>query len=445
MEHSSYDLLELMRRCTVRVTQGSGHGTGFFVAPGFLLTCAHVVEAAHTHASPVEVRWDQRSWRAQIVTFLANPYPDLALLHIEDVQDNPCVYLHRDVNVGHDLYSYGYTDDYPNGDSATFAYEGPTGTEQPLLKLKAGQARPGLSGAPLLNLRTGAVCGIVRTSRDRESDLGGRAVPTAAILSLLSELVTQQQQFHQRDTRWLDCLNTQQRQQFPWRTVAVQNPFYGQSPRLVGRTVELARIEEKLRGGNHCSIVGPSGSGKSLLLRKVWQNIPAWLGYQPQEVLLMPFRGITTLRELQETIVAHYGGQKVSELRSLLRVKSLRLLLLDDLGGMDSGQRGLAMRRWLRGLDDLCRTKLLMVSNEWLDVLFRKDDPTRDSPLAGLDPLPVSLTLSPVRLRADRAATSGQHLLGHYAVCRSLRRPVSAKGIAGPVCSALRCPASGNR
>ena len=121
MEHSSYDLLELMRRCTVRVTQGRGHGTGFFVAPGLLLTCAHVVEAAHTHASPVEVRWEQRSWRARIVTFLASPYPDLALLHIEDVQDNPCVYLHSDVNVGDDLYSYGYTDDYPNGDSATFA------------------------------------------------------------------------------------------------------------------------------------------------------------------------------------------------------------------------------------------------------------------------------------------------------------------------------------
>ena len=38
-----------------------------------------------------------------------------------------------------------------------------------------------------------------------------------------------------------------------------------------------------------------------------------------------------------------------------------------------------------------------MVSNERLDVLFRKDDPTRDSPLAGLDPLPVQLDLSPVK------------------------------------------------
>ena len=87
-------------------------------------------------------------------------------------------------------------------------------------------------------------------------------------------------------------------------------------------------------------------------------------------------------------------------MRSLLHHKPLRLLALDDLGSMDPGPRGLEMRSWLRslddGLDNEYRTKLLMVSNECLDVLFRRDDPNRDSPLAGLDPLPVELApLSP--------------------------------------------------
>jgi hypothetical protein len=36
------------------------------------------------------------------------------------------------------------------------------------------------------------------------------------------------------------------------------------------------------------------------------------------------------------------------------------------------------------------------VSNELLDVLFRKDDPNQDSPLAGLDPLPVQLAPLPI-------------------------------------------------
>jgi len=67
---------------------------------------------------------------------------------------------------------------------------------------------------------------------------------------------------------------------------------------------------------------------------------------------------------------------------------------------MDPGSRGLQMRTWLwsldDGLDNKYRTKLLMVSNERLSVLFRRDDPNRDSPLDGLDPLPVELApLSP--------------------------------------------------
>jgi hypothetical protein len=111
---------------------------------------------------------------------------------------------------------------------------------------------------------------------------------------------------------------------------------------------------------------------------------------------LLHCRGVISLRDLQETIVEHLGGQRANEWRSLLRHKPLTLLMLDDLGGLDPGRRGLEIRRWLRGLDDLCRTKLLMVSNERLDVLFRRDDPSRDSPLAGLDPLPVELApLSP--------------------------------------------------
>lgn len=32
-----------------------------------------------------------------------------------------------------------------------------------------------------------------------------------------------------------------------------------------------------------------------------------------------------------------------------------------------------------------------MVSNERLEILFRQDDPNRDSPLDGLDPIPVEL------------------------------------------------------
>ncbi len=177
-----------------------------------------------------------------------------------------------------------------------------------------------------------------------------------------------------------------------------RNPFLGESPRLVGRDEEMCRIKEKLQAGNHCSLVGPPGSGKSHLLRAIHEDLPSWLGCQAQAVLALQFRGIYNLRELQETIVQALGGQKAGEWRSLFRSKSPRLIVLDDVGVMDSGERGLAMRSWLRGLDDGFRTKLLLVSNERLEVLFRKDDPTRDSPLAGLDPTPVQCRPLPITI-----------------------------------------------
>ena len=58
--------------------------------------------------------------------------------------------------------------------------------------------------APLLNQRTGKVCGIVKFTRDRSFDLGGGAVPTAAILEKFPQLREFQEQFYQRDRRWRD-------------------------------------------------------------------------------------------------------------------------------------------------------------------------------------------------------------------------------------------------
>jgi hypothetical protein len=108
-------------------------GTSFFAASGLILTCAQVVEAAQPNTKPVQVDWNGQSHTAKIQTCLAKPYPDLALLCL-DLQHHPCVYLYQEATLRDPLYSYGYTDDYPNGDSATLEYEGPTDGKQTLLK-----------------------------------------------------------------------------------------------------------------------------------------------------------------------------------------------------------------------------------------------------------------------------------------------------------------------
>ena len=87
----SRDLEALLRRCTVRVEQGQGHGTGFFVAPGRVVTCAHVVETTDAQTAPVTIYWQGQTYRAHIEKIFASPYPDLALLRTELQEHLVCI------------------------------------------------------------------------------------------------------------------------------------------------------------------------------------------------------------------------------------------------------------------------------------------------------------------------------------------------------------------
>jgi len=198
-------LYELLYQCTVRVSipGKTGHGTGFFVAPSLILTCAHVIKIAQPYTTSVEVYWHRQLYPVQITKFL--PDHDLALLQV-NLAEHPCVYFREEAIPFDALYSYGYPDNYSNGDPTTFSLEGKAGEEGEQLKFKTGQVRPGLSGAPLLNIRTGYVCGIVQLTRDRNNDLGGRAIPLSTVLRFFPELIVQQRQFHQNDKRWTNCL-----------------------------------------------------------------------------------------------------------------------------------------------------------------------------------------------------------------------------------------------
>jgi Trypsin-like peptidase domain/TIR domain len=222
-------LRDQLKRCTVQLlVPGRSLGTGFFVAPGLILTCAHVVQTAHENNLPIEVwTWDGQSiGLGSIDIYLLEKipikdtlpgqkfqylYPDLALLLVK-LTDHPCVYLDAQVSSGNQLYVYGYPDNFPSGDEAKFTHEGESRIDNQrfLLKFREGEARPGFSGAPLLNLNTGGVCGVVQTTRG--SNIGGRAIPTSIVLQELSGLADQQQQFHRQYKHWVEYLTPQQRQ-----------------------------------------------------------------------------------------------------------------------------------------------------------------------------------------------------------------------------------------
>lgn len=230
------NLEKLLQECTVRLSSAGGFGTGFFVSPGgLILTCNHVVAGTDdVDVVSLQSGANKQEFKAKVV--LRVPIPvDIALLQIDGkVPNHKCVYLDDTVpHVGDKLYTFGY----PNveigtrfdGDSTTIDYEGPSFEEKVLvLKLKQGEIQEGQSGSPLLNLRTGKVCGIVSLSRN--ADWGGRATPSSILFNpkdflqsqddqnRILRLLKENDQYHQRtDKTWIKII----RQSFWDRTVAL--------------------------------------------------------------------------------------------------------------------------------------------------------------------------------------------------------------------------------
>lgn len=204
-------LEQLLQQCTVKLTVANidGCGTGFFVAPGLILTCNHVVSGNANQAAVigtrVQVRWQEHVIfsEAEVVKSFPNPY-DLALLKFAPPKrvKLPCVRFNHEVTSRDHLYLFGYPGaGFPNGCPVTVDCEGITGGEA-YIKFDQGQIQPGMSGSALLNQDIGMVCGIVKFTRDEYNALGGGAVQTAEILRLFPELKDLQRQFHQNDKQW---------------------------------------------------------------------------------------------------------------------------------------------------------------------------------------------------------------------------------------------------
>ena len=205
-------LEDLLQQCTVKITVPGGWGTGFFVATGLILTCAHVVRKA----VDLQVTVSYPAWRQPLSAIVKARADDgktleLALIELsEPLPDHPCVLLDDEpVAIGQALYSYGYLESYTNAAPVRPVNEGLTGDMPPLLKLQGAQIEKGISGAALLNLKTGKVCGMVKETRAAGFDLGGGAIPTRVILEQLPELRSLQQQFHEKNRRWANLITTQ--------------------------------------------------------------------------------------------------------------------------------------------------------------------------------------------------------------------------------------------
>ena len=204
-------------------------GTGVFIAPGQVLTCAHVVARAAEHGDSIVVRYKGSEYAAQARVVepsppageLPNPYPwpDLAWLSVE-FTSHPCAQVDSEpplLSPREDrVWAFGYTRAFdPSTMTATpgnFYVEGPIGEiESRRWQLRNAQAPAGMSGAPILNIRTGRLLGLLTRSRNPETELGAWAIAISDAFGRsprFAELSQSNQTFHELDGRWSEARRT---------------------------------------------------------------------------------------------------------------------------------------------------------------------------------------------------------------------------------------------
>jgi Trypsin-like peptidase domain/CHAT domain len=211
---------EFLPACTVRVHIGDEHaGTGFFAAPGCVVTCEHVmrtllVMSGDSMPDVTVVDMQRREYR-MVDRPETSRDDDLAVLRVEPAHGHACALLAAGLNGGDDVVTFGAPAGDREGVPTELRAEGTTKERSPKVKLSTGQVRPGMSGSPVLNLRTGGVCGVLSLTRDETQALGGYAVPIQALFRLSPTLERNNLRFHEADPTWFKALPREQRQLMP--------------------------------------------------------------------------------------------------------------------------------------------------------------------------------------------------------------------------------------
>ena len=184
-------LKDVVRKATALVINEDGStGTAFFISDGLLLTCEHVAKQKQT----VKIKPSGRPPRAADV-IRTDPRSDLALLSSHQVQgEQPCcVVLDQTLYQG-DCFVAGFPreDDQAPGsevfDVSAHPRQDLEGGDQ-VLEIEPGVIiTSGMSGGPVVSARSGAVIGIIRTSKDPVRALGGGAIPVSRAVGVFEQV-----------------------------------------------------------------------------------------------------------------------------------------------------------------------------------------------------------------------------------------------------------------
>ncbi len=188
-------LADDLQATTVALTCGDRIGTGFFVGQDLVVTCAHVLGTGPPEGA-VDGEWNGTALRFTPEPLTWRERDDLVVLRLADTGErlrHPWVCWSGEMAVGDVLGAFGHPlGPYRGGDSVRMVYDGVSfrtdGTE--LHRATQGRATHGFSGSPVINWRTGGVCGLLRRADNPAGGPPGvRIVPAATILKAYPDLI----------------------------------------------------------------------------------------------------------------------------------------------------------------------------------------------------------------------------------------------------------------
>lgn len=219
-------LINLLQSRTVLIRAGNAVGTGTLIAPGMILTCAHVVRRAWNNKEIIKASLPDPSIPGQFIweesaqeVYLSNvyeekapelnddveatqitlktEYPDVAVIKISHtehalielpVNDNDNVNLENG-----QFLAFGFQKRDANLDrnvpqTVSLTYEGAQldGTIKKLM-FTHGLVRPGMSGAALVERGSGKIIGLVHMTRSANDNLGAYVIPAEAIWNVIKK------------------------------------------------------------------------------------------------------------------------------------------------------------------------------------------------------------------------------------------------------------------
>lgn len=184
--------------CIVRVDSPK-RGVAFFIAPTLMLTCAHIVvdsdaqdDSDFIGCNDIQVSFEKDK-KSAILYDIDNEL-DVALLGITDIGSHPSIYLSTSIAKNDDLTGWGWPEGFEEEQRPTnFKFTGETKRDDGTRRLSLNTdipIKPGWSGSPLWNPKTGKVCGIVNETYDRKQSEGASGIPAEYIFGFLKDSIS---------------------------------------------------------------------------------------------------------------------------------------------------------------------------------------------------------------------------------------------------------------